>query len=104
MIQLLRKEGWVLNPDDRVVNAILKRCEANNGECPCPNTGVDKRCPCSDYRENDICHCNLYLKKDRVVMSLDLSKLPDGMDVEAFIKAWKLAQESPIIVVEGVPE
>ena len=104
MIQLLRKEGWVLNPDDRVVNAILKRCEANNGECPWHNTGVDKRCPCSDYRENDICHCNLYLKKDRVVMSLDLSKLPDGMDVEAFIKAWKLAQESPIIVVEGVPE
>ena len=104
MIQLLRKEGWVLNPDDRVVNAILKRCEANNGECPCHNTGVDKRCPCSDYRENDICHCNLYLKKDRVVISLDLSKLPDGMDVEAFIKAWKLAQESPIIVVEGVPE
>ena len=104
MIQLLRKEGWVLNPDDRVVNAILKRCEANNGECPCHNTGVDKRCPCSDYRESDICHCNLYLKKDRVVMSLDLSKLPDGMDVEAFIKAWKLAQESPIIVVEGVPE
>ena len=104
MIQLLRKEGWVLNPDDRVVNAILKRCEANNGECPCHNTGVDKRCPCSDYRENDVCHCNLYLKKDRVVISLDLSKLPDGMDVEAFIKAWKLAQESPIIVVEGVPE
>lgn len=104
MVQILRKEGWVLNPDDRVVNAILKRCEANNGECPCHNTGVDKRCPCSDYRENDVCHCNLYLKKDRVVMSLDLSKLPDGMDVEAFIKAWKLAQESPIIVVEGVPE
>ena len=104
MVQIFRKEGWVLNPDDRVVNAILKRCEANNGECPCHNTGVDKRCPCSDYRENDVCHCNLYLKKDRVVMSLDLSKLPDGMDVEAFIKAWKLAQESPIIVVEGVPE
>ena len=104
MVQIFRKEGWVLNPDDSVVNAILKRCEANNGECPCHNTGVDKRCPCSDYRENDICHCNLYLKKDRVVMSLDLSKLPDGMDVEAFIKAWKLAQESPIIVVEGVPE
>ena len=35
MIQILRKEGWVLNPNDKVVNAILKRCEANNGECPC---------------------------------------------------------------------
>ena len=62
MIQILRKEGWVLNPNDKVVNAILRRCEANNGECPCHNTGEDKKCPCSDYRENDKCHCGLYLK------------------------------------------
>lgn len=64
MIQILRKEGWVLNPNDRVVNAILRRCEANNGECPCHNTGEDKKCPCSDYRENDTCHCGLYLKME----------------------------------------
>lgn len=62
MIQILRKEGWVLNPNDKVVNSILRRCEANNGECPCHNTGEDKKCPCSDYREKDICHCGLYLK------------------------------------------
>ena len=37
MIPILRKVGWDLNPNDKVVNAILKRCEANNGECPCHN-------------------------------------------------------------------
>ena len=42
MVQIFRKEGWCLNPNDKVVNAILKRCEINNGECPCHNTGEDK--------------------------------------------------------------
>lgn len=67
MIQILRKEGWVLNPNDKVVNAILKRCEANNGECPCQNPGKtreDKLCPCLEYRENNICHCTLYIKDE----------------------------------------
>lgn len=54
----------MLNPNDKVVNAILKRVELNGGECPCHNTGTDKHCPCSDYRENDECHCNLYIKKE----------------------------------------
>ena len=60
---IYRKEGWVLNPNDKVVNAILKRYEMNNGECPCNNESVDKHCPCSDYRETDVCKCNLYIKK-----------------------------------------
>ena len=64
MIQIYRKEGWKLNPNDKVVNAILRRCEMNNGECPCHNNSVDKHCPCSDYRENDICHCGLYVKEE----------------------------------------
>lgn len=64
MIQILRKEGWVLNPNDKVVNAILKRVELNDGKCPCHNTSIDKHCPCSDYRENNECHCNLYVKKE----------------------------------------
>ena len=63
MIQILRKPNWQLNPNDKVVNAILKRCEINNGECPCVNNSEDKHCPCSDYREKDICHCGLYIKK-----------------------------------------
>ncbi|WEU69833.1 hypothetical protein [uncultured Clostridium sp.] len=104
MIQILRKEGWELNPNDKVVNAILRRCEANNGECPCHNTGKDKRCPCSDYRENDVCHCSLYIKREQLIPSIDLSKIPSGMDIEAFVKAWQTAQESPLIVVEGVPQ
>ena len=65
MIQILRKEGWILNPNDKVVNSILKRCELNNGECPCQNPGLtreDRLCPCKEYRENDICHCTLYIK------------------------------------------
>jgi len=63
MIQILRKEGWQLNPNDKVVNAIFKRIELNNGECPCDNPGVtheDRCCPCKEYRENNICHCTLY--------------------------------------------
>lgn len=39
MITILRKEGWVLNPNDKVVNGILKMVERNNGECPCHNEG-----------------------------------------------------------------
>lgn len=62
MVSILRKEGWVLNPNDKVVNGILKMIERNNGECPCHNNSTDKKCPCSDYRENDICHCGLYQK------------------------------------------
>ena len=63
MVQIYRKEGWILNPNDKIVNAILKRCEMNNGVCPCNNESVDKHCPCSDYREKDVCKCNLYIKK-----------------------------------------
>jgi len=29
MIPILRKEGWELNPNPKVVNAILKRIDAN---------------------------------------------------------------------------
>ena len=45
------KEGWKLNPNEKVVNAIIKginRC--------------DTKCPCSGYRLNDKCCCNLYVK------------------------------------------
>lgn len=63
MIKILRKEGWVLNPDDKVVNGILKGIVRCKGECPCHNKSEDKTCPCSDYRNKNICHCNLYIKK-----------------------------------------
>lgn len=66
MITILRKEGWNLNPNDKIVNSILKRIEICEGECPCQNTGEtreDRMCPCRDYREKNMCHCNLYIKK-----------------------------------------
>ena len=65
MITNFIKEGWKLNPNSKVVNAILKRIDANNGECPCVNpdkTREDRMCPYKEYRENDICHCGLYVK------------------------------------------
>lgn len=55
MIEILRKEGWQLNPNDKILNAILKRIEVNHGECPCVNPGKtheDRFCPCKEYREN----------------------------------------------------
>ena len=62
MVTILRKKGWTLNPNDKVVNGVLKMIENNNGECPCHNESKDKHCPCSDYREKNECHCNLYVK------------------------------------------
>lgn len=64
MVEILRKQGWKLNPNDKIVNSILRMVEKNNRECPCHNTGKDKCCPCSDYREEDICHCSLYVKEN----------------------------------------
>ena len=64
-MEIYRKEGWVLNPKDKVVNSIIKRINNNNGECPCANPGQtkeDRLCPCAEYRLNDKCHCGLYLK------------------------------------------
>ena len=63
MIQILRKPGWILNPNDKLVNAIIKRCEACEGECPCHNTSREKQCPCSGYREENKCCCNLYIRE-----------------------------------------
>lgn len=60
------KDGWMLNPNEKIVNGILKGINRNNGECPCANTSVDKRCPCSNYRKNDHCCCTLYVKKEEV--------------------------------------
>ena len=59
------KPGFILNPDDRVVNSIIKGLNRCDGECPCANTGVtaeDRLCPCKNYREKGYCCCHLYLK------------------------------------------
>lgn len=56
------KEGWQLNPNKKVVKAIVKGIERCGGECPCHNDSIDKKCPCESYRLRDKCHCNLYVK------------------------------------------
>ena len=65
MVKIVRKEGWVLNPNDKIVNGIFKRLEATEGECPCMNDGAtkeDRMCPCVSYLEKDKCCCNLYVR------------------------------------------
>ncbi len=56
------KPGFQLNPNDKIVNAIIRGINRNNGECPCNNTSEDKKCPCSNYREHEHCCCTLYVK------------------------------------------
>lgn len=57
------KNGWKLNPNEKVVNGIIKGLNRCNGQCPCQNDAYDKTCPCSNYRENNKCCCNLYIKE-----------------------------------------
>ena len=66
MVQIFRKPGWILNPNDKIVNAILSRCEMNNGLCPCHHSESDGdlHCPCESYRLKNKCVCNLYLKNE----------------------------------------
>ena len=63
-MEIFVKPGWQLNPNQKIVNSIMKRCEASGGECPCHNPGEtreDRLCPCKEYRENDHCCCMLYI-------------------------------------------
>lgn len=56
------REGWKINPNEKVVNAILKRLNKNESICPCANDSEEKHCPCSNYRTKDKCCCSLYVK------------------------------------------
>lgn len=56
------KEGWQLNPNEKVVNGIIKGINRCGGDCPCDNKSEDSKCPCSGYRFEDKCCCNLYVK------------------------------------------
>ena len=64
-MKYLIKEGWQLNPNEKIVKGIAKAIERNEGMCPCvhDNTTGDLHCPCSDYREKDKCCCQLYIKE-----------------------------------------
>ena len=64
-MEILIKEGWILNPNEKLVKGITKAVERNEGMCPCvhDDTTRDLYCPCSDYREKNKCCCQLYIRK-----------------------------------------
>lgn len=67
MTELISKPGFKLNPNYKVVKAILNRLKKTNGHCPCHNVdaGTDLDiCPCRHFREDGVCCCNLYVKDD----------------------------------------
>lgn len=58
---------WELNPNQKLVENIMKAIERNDGYCPCNQEGADKAdtlCPCKAMREGIKCCCNLYIKND----------------------------------------
>lgn len=53
----------VLNPNNKVVQNIKRRCEINEGYCPCsPEKSEKTMCPCEAVRTNGECHCGLYVE------------------------------------------
>ena len=58
------KTGWILNPNEKIVNGIIKGINRNNGDCPCKNDSEELKCPCSGYRLYDHCCCKLYVKPE----------------------------------------
>ena len=63
--RILIKEGFKLNPNEKVVKGIIKAIERNEGMCPCVHEEScgDLHFPCEDYRLRDKCCCQLYIKE-----------------------------------------
>lgn len=63
-MKYLIKDGWQINPNDKIVHSIVKMLDKNNGICPCihPENDGDLHCPCDSYRLRNKCCCNLYVK------------------------------------------
>lgn len=95
MVKILRKKGFILNPNDKQVNGLLHIMERNGGICPCQNDSGDKHCPCSNYREHDKCCCGLYVKEENSMVKIinkSSNETPNcategsaGFDVSAFL-------------------
>lgn len=72
-----KEQGFKLNPDDKIVNFVLKGLLKNKKEkgelyCPCRRVTGNKQedekiiCPCiyhlSEIKEQGRCHCDLFVK------------------------------------------
>lgn len=58
------QKGWILNPNNKIVEGIIKGINRCDGKCPCNNMSYDKNCPCSNYREKGECCCKLYIREE----------------------------------------
>lgn len=61
-------DNFILNPNKKIVNGIIKGLNRTGGICPChQETDIeeDKNCPCKKFREDKICCCNLYIKTNK---------------------------------------
>jgi ferredoxin-thioredoxin reductase catalytic subunit len=65
--KILRKKGFIINPNDDIVNNIIHLLGKNGGRCP-KEKEVSREghvyCPCHEYITRDNCVCNLYVKED----------------------------------------
>jgi len=66
LIKIVRKKGFILNPNDEEVTDIINSVIINEGHCPTylPNRDGHDQCPCSEYLQHNICHCKLYVKEN----------------------------------------
>jgi len=84
-----KKNGWVLNPDKKVLTAVIRGLARNKkkfGEryCPCRLRSGDMEkdraiiCPCichkDEIAQDGHCHCQLYYRKDSA------EKMPGGKE------------------------
>ena len=58
----VKREGFKLNPNQKIVENITKLIDKNEGKCICHNESRDTHCACTDFLEKGICHCGLYVK------------------------------------------
>lgn len=56
------REGWIINPNEKIVNGIIKGLNRCDGHCPCANDSEDTLCPCSNMRNHNKCCCKLYIR------------------------------------------
>lgn len=66
MVEIKRLHGCILNPNDKQLNAILKRIEKCGGYCPCvAERSMNTLCPCANYQSTGECHCRLYINPQK---------------------------------------
>lgn len=53
----------ILNPNEKIVEAIQNRLVITGGYCPCVvERNADTICPCKKFREYQHCCCSLYVE------------------------------------------